>query len=108
MVSGGVGRIGARYVEVDVAERVVCRFARLKGFIATDDTDAHISEWRGGFRPLKQTTREPREGEMGWIKASIDETCHVAWRVRVGGEDVYLHAIGDGVAGNRVTGEMAR
>lgn len=45
---------------------------------------------------------------MGWIKASVDETCHVAWRVRVGGEDVYLHAIGEGAVGNRVTGEMAR
>ena len=45
---------------------------------------------------------------MGWIKASIDETCHVAWRVRVGGADVYLHATGNGESGTRVTGEMAR
>jgi hypothetical protein len=45
---------------------------------------------------------------MGWIKASIDETCHVAWRVRIGQRQTYLHAIGDGKAGNRVTEDLAK
>lgn len=45
---------------------------------------------------------------MGWIKISIDESCHVAWKVRAKGREVFLHAIGDGWAGNRVTAELAR
>ena len=45
---------------------------------------------------------------MGWIKASIDETCHVAWQVRIGTSETYLHAIGDGETGNRVTEDLAR
>jgi hypothetical protein len=43
----------------------------------------------------------------GWIKISVDETCHVVWKVRRRGHVVCLHAIGDGPEGNRVTGEMA-
>jgi hypothetical protein len=44
----------------------------------------------------------------GWIKISIDETCHVVWQVkRHGTAGKYLHAIGDGAEGNRVTDEMA-
>jgi hypothetical protein len=45
---------------------------------------------------------------MGWIKASIDETCHVAWRVRLGETDTYLHAIGEGESGNCVTENLAK
>jgi hypothetical protein len=44
----------------------------------------------------------------GWIKISIDDTCHVAWLVRAHGRETYLHAIGDGPAGNRVTTDMAQ
>jgi hypothetical protein len=43
----------------------------------------------------------------GWIKISVDETCHVVWKVKAGGRVTCLHAIGDGPAGNRVTEEMA-
>jgi hypothetical protein len=45
---------------------------------------------------------------MGWIKASIDETCHVAWKVRVKNRELYLHAIGEGEMGNFVTENLAR
>jgi hypothetical protein len=45
---------------------------------------------------------------MGWIKLSVDETCHVVWAVRSKAGDIFLHAIGDGAEGNRVTREMAR
>ena len=45
---------------------------------------------------------------MGWIKLGVDETCHVTWVVRQGGAETYLHAIGDGSAGTRVTADMAR
>ena len=45
---------------------------------------------------------------MGWVKVSVDEACHVAWRVRAGGTDTYLHAIGNGPAGTAVTGDLAR
>jgi len=44
----------------------------------------------------------------GWIKISIDETCHVAWKVRTGRQEFCLHAIGDGPVGNRVTSDMAK
>jgi hypothetical protein len=37
----------------------------------------------------------------------VDETCHVVWKVRVKEASAYLHAIGDGAAGNRVTSDMA-
>ena len=43
----------------------------------------------------------------GWIKLSIDETCHVVWKVHAPDRDIYLHAIGDGPAGNRVTEDCA-
>ena len=43
----------------------------------------------------------------GWIKLSVDETCHVVWKVRARGTETYLHAIGDGPAGNRVTTDSA-
>ena len=43
----------------------------------------------------------------GWIKISVDETCHVVWKVRTQGKVECLHAIGDGAEGNRVTSEMA-
>ncbi len=45
---------------------------------------------------------------MGWVKLSIDETCHVAWVVRRRDGEMYLHAIGHGAAGTRVTEDMAR
>jgi hypothetical protein len=45
---------------------------------------------------------------MGWIKLSIDETCHLAWAVRAAGCEYYLHAVGDGAAGNRVTQDLAK
>ena len=45
---------------------------------------------------------------MGWIKISVDENCHVAWKVRQHGKESYLHAIGDGAIGNRVTENLAR
>lgn len=45
---------------------------------------------------------------MTWIKIAIDEVCHVSWSVRQADRRVYLHAIGDGERGNRVTDEMAR
>ena len=43
----------------------------------------------------------------GWIKISVDETCHVVWKVHAQHRDIYLHAIGDGPAGNRVTEDCA-
>jgi hypothetical protein len=43
----------------------------------------------------------------GWIKISVDETCHVVWKVRANGRIECLHAIGDGAEGNRVTHDMA-
>ncbi|HYE21941.1 MAG TPA: hypothetical protein VEA69_26105 [Tepidisphaeraceae bacterium] len=45
---------------------------------------------------------------MGWIKISVDETCHVAWKVRAGDEEWCLHAIGQGESGNQVTTELAQ
>jgi hypothetical protein len=45
---------------------------------------------------------------MGWVKISVDETCHVVWRVRRGSEDIYLHAIGTGSARTVVTGDLAK
>jgi hypothetical protein len=44
----------------------------------------------------------------GWIQVSCDETCHVVWRVEVRRRETFLHAIGDGAVGNKVTEEMAR
>jgi hypothetical protein len=44
----------------------------------------------------------------GWVKISVDDTCHVVWQVkRRGTEPQFLHAIGEGPEGNRVTEEMA-
>lgn len=43
----------------------------------------------------------------GLIKISLDETCHVVWKVRRRRQVAYLHAVGDGPTGNRVTSEMA-
>ena len=43
----------------------------------------------------------------GWIRISVDETCHVVWEVRHGSHHRYLHAIGDGPVGNRVTSDSA-
>jgi hypothetical protein len=43
----------------------------------------------------------------GWIKISVDETCHVVWSVTDARGRRYLHAIGDRKVGNRVTSEMA-
>jgi hypothetical protein len=45
---------------------------------------------------------------MGWIKASVDETCHVAWQVRTKNNTIYLHAIGEGPTGNSATENLAR
>jgi hypothetical protein len=45
---------------------------------------------------------------MGWIKASVDETCHVAWQVRMKKSHTYLHAIGEGEFGSCVTENMAK
>ncbi len=43
----------------------------------------------------------------GFVKISVDETCHVAWKVRRGNQTAFLHAIGDGSSGTRVTSDMA-
>ena len=43
----------------------------------------------------------------GWIKISLDETCHVVWKVRANGHLACMHAVGDGPISNRVTQDMA-
>lgn len=48
-----------------------------------------------------------KDNSLPWIKFSIDETWHVAWVVHWCGIDHFRHAIGDGVAGNRVTDNLA-
>ena len=45
---------------------------------------------------------------MPWMKFSIDDGCHVTWAVHTPDGPRYLHAIGDGVQGNRITTEMAQ
>ena len=45
---------------------------------------------------------------MGWVRISIDETCHWVWKVHADNREITLHAIGDGPVGNRVTPEMAQ
>ena len=42
------------------------------------------------------------------MKIGFDDGCHVAWTVRSDGHERFLHAIGDGPAGNRITQDMAR
>lgn len=44
---------------------------------------------------------------MASIRFAVDETFHIVWCVRYGRQGMYLHAIGDGASGNRVTAEMA-
>lgn len=44
----------------------------------------------------------------GWIKISVDDTCHVVWKVRTHGTEQAMHAIGEGPIGNRVTTDMAK
>ena len=45
---------------------------------------------------------------MAWMKIAFDEGCHVAWSVRSGEGRRFLHAIGEGREGNRITQEMAK
>jgi hypothetical protein len=45
---------------------------------------------------------------MPWIKIAMDQTCHVAWSVRHAGRQHFLHAIGQGTQGNRITEELAK
>jgi hypothetical protein len=42
------------------------------------------------------------------MKVGFDDGCHVAWSVRSVGEQHFLHAIGEGEQGNRVTEELAK
>ncbi len=43
---------------------------------------------------------------MGLIRFAVDETFHVVWAVRLRGHACYIHAIGDGAKGNRVTSDF--
>jgi hypothetical protein len=45
---------------------------------------------------------------MGWMKIGFDDGCHVSWTVRTGTEERFLHAIGEGDEGNRITPELAK
>lgn len=45
---------------------------------------------------------------MAWMKFGFDDGCHVIWTVRTRGGQKYLHAIGEGAEGNRITANMAQ
>jgi hypothetical protein len=45
---------------------------------------------------------------MPWLKFSNDESWHVSWAVSTSTGTTYLHAIGNGGQGNRITQDMAR
>jgi hypothetical protein len=45
---------------------------------------------------------------MAWMKIAFDDGCHVAWSVRTSAGQRFLHAIGDGPEGNRITEDMAK
>ena len=42
------------------------------------------------------------------MRIGVDECCHVAWCVHVDGEQHFLHAIGEGEEGNRITDDLAK
>ena len=46
--------------------------------------------------------------QTGWMKIAFDDGCHVTWCVARNGERHFLHAIGDGDRGSRVTDEFAQ